>query len=160
MENIILQILRENARTPISQIAARLGKPEHEIAAALKKFEDDKVILGYQAIVDPEKSENGLVIAIIEVKLTPQRGTGFDAIARRIYKFPEVKVCYLISGDYDLHVVVEGNSLKEVASFVSERLATIDHVSSTATHFILKKYKDFGVALQGGDDDDRLPVTP
>jgi len=156
----ILQILHENARTSASEIAKRLGLAEAEVAAAIEKFEKEKVVLGYQAIMNPEKCEDGLVIAIIEVKLTPQRGTGFDAIARRIYKFPEVKVCYLISGDYDLHVVVQGASLKEVASFVSEKLATIDHVSSTSTHFILKKYKDFGVMMHGAEDNDRLAVTP
>lgn len=156
----ILQILQENARTPVSQIALRLGRTEDEVNSAIEKFEREKIILGYRAVMNPEKNDNGLVIAIIEVKLTPQRGSGFDAIARRIYKFPEVKTCYLISGDYDLHVVVEGNSLNEVASFVSERLATIEHVSSTATHFILKKYKDFGVMMSEVDQPERLPVTP
>ena len=156
----ILQILHENARTPVSQIAKRLGRTEKDVEEAIQKYEADKVILGYQMIANPEKAENGMVIAIIEVKLTPQRGTGFDAIARRIYKFPEVKTCYLISGGYDLHVVVEGKSLHDVASFVSERLSTIDHVGSTATHFILKKYKDFGVAMSVNEDDERLAITP
>ncbi|NQU43978.1 Lrp/AsnC family transcriptional regulator [bacterium] len=156
----ILEILKENARTPVEQIARRLGRDEEMVRQQIRKLEDDRIILGYRAVLDPEKSGDELVMAIIEVRLTPQRDTGFDAIAQRIHKFPEVKTCYLMSGDYDLHVMVEGRSLREVAAFVSERLATIEHVSGTATHFILKKYKEFGVTIHESERMTRLAVSP
>lgn len=156
----ILKLLKSDARLSAAQIAQRTGRSQDEVVAAIAKLEKDKVILGYQAILDPERSEDGLVRAIIEVKIAPERGTGFDAIAERIYKFPEVRTCYLMSGAYDLHVIVEGASLKEVAGFVSQRLATIEHVTSTATHFILKKYKDFGVVMHDTETQERLAITP
>lgn len=156
----ILNILRENARTPLDQIAKRLGLTVEDVARRIDAMEKDRTIMAYQAVLNPAQVEEDVVMGIIEVKLTPQRGTGFDTIAQRIYKFPEVKTCYLLSGAHDLHVVVEGRSLNEVAAFVSERLATIDHVASTATHFILKKYKDFGVVMQELDQAERLAVSP
>jgi len=158
--NKVLEILRNNARTPAEQIAKRLGRTTAEVEAQIKTLEEDRVILGYRAMLNPEKAEDDLVMAIIEVKLTPQRDTGFDAIAERIYKFPEVKTCYLMSGSYDLHVIVEGKSLRDVAAFVSNKLATIDHVSGTVTHFILKKYKDSGVLMDEAERVERLAVTP
>ncbi|HNY25885.1 MAG TPA: Lrp/AsnC family transcriptional regulator [Candidatus Sumerlaeota bacterium] len=158
--DVILEILKENARTPNEQIAKRLGRTPEEVERQIAQLEKERVILGYQAIVHPEKCEDNLVTGIIEVKIAPQRGSGFDSIAQRIYKFPEVKLCYLLSGAYDLLVIVEGHSLKEVAAFVSERLSTLEHVSGTATHFILKKYKDFGVIMQDVETQERLPVIP
>lgn len=156
----VLDILRKEARASAEDIASRLGISPEEARAAIKALEDQNIILGYQAVVNPEKIEEESVQAIIEVRLIPMRDTGFDAIAQRIYKFPEVRTCYLMSGSYDLHVIVEGASLREVARFVSEKLATIEGVSGTATHFILKKYKEFGVAMQEAEKLDRLAVAP
>lgn len=156
----ILQILRQDARAPVEQIAKRLGRTVEQVEEQIAQLERDRVILGYRAVVNPEKCDDDLIIGIIEVTLTPERGTGFDAIAKRIYKFPEVQLCYLLSGAYDLLVIVEGKSLKEVAAFVAERLSTLEHVSGTATHFILKKYKDFGVVTQDVEQQNRLAVSP
>jgi DNA-binding Lrp family transcriptional regulator len=156
----ILEILKKEGRVSPEEIAIRLGRDLATVEKQIKQLEDGKVILGYQAVVNPEKTEDEIIMAIIEVKLTPQRDTGFDAIAQRIYKFPEVRTCYLMSGSYDLHVIVEGKSLREVAAFVSERLATIEHVSGTATHFILKKYKDFGFIMHEAEKPERLVVSP
>ncbi|MBN1866862.1 Lrp/AsnC family transcriptional regulator [Candidatus Sumerlaeota bacterium] len=155
----ILEILSKEARLTDAEIAKRLGRTGDEVGAAIEKMEKERVILGYKAILNPEKCEEDLVMGIIEVKIAPERGKGFDSIAERIYKFPEVKVCYLLSGAYDLLVIVEGRSLKEVAGFVAERLATIEHVRSTSTHFILKKYKDFGVIMHDAERQERLPIT-
>ncbi len=156
----ILNLLMSEARLSNAEIATRLGKAEDEVAKEIADLEKDKVILAYKAIVDPEKAEDGTLVGIIEVKITPQRETGFDAIAQRIYSFPEVELCYLLSGGYDLLVFVSGETLHDVARFVSEKLALIEHVSSTTTHFILKKYKESGVILGGQEKSDRLPVSP
>ncbi|MCX7016993.1 MAG: Lrp/AsnC family transcriptional regulator [Candidatus Sumerlaeota bacterium] len=156
----ILELLRKEARLSNARIAARLGKTEDEVADAIAEMERQNIILGYHAIVNPEKTGNGELVGIIEVKVMPQRETGFDAIAKRIYSYPEVKLCYLLSGAYDLLVFVEGNSLHDVASFVAEKLAPIEHVSSTTTHFILKKYKEDGVILAEVEKAERLAVTP
>lgn len=156
----VLEVLQENARLSTAEIARRLGRTEEEVAAQVEKLEKEKYILGYRAVVNPEKCEDDTVMAIIEVRLTPQRDTGFDAIAQRIAKFPEVRNCYLMSGAYDLHIIVEGKSLREVAGFVSEKLAPQEQVSGTATHFILKKYKDYGVKTHETEQMDRLAVSP
>ncbi|MFW5870246.1 MAG: Lrp/AsnC family transcriptional regulator [Candidatus Sumerlaeota bacterium] len=156
----ILKILSKNGRTSIEEIAKRLDMQPEDVAGKIDQYEKDKVILGYQAVLNADKIEDNTVTGIIEVKLSPQRGTGFDAIAERIYKFPEVQLCYLISGDYDLLVIVEGKTLKDIAAFVSQRLSTQDHVHSTATHFILKKYKDFGTIMSDTEKQDRLAVAP
>ena len=156
----ILEILRQNARTPVDQMAKRLGRTVEQVESQIAQLERDRVILGYRAVVNPERCDDDLIIGIIEVQLTPERDTGFDAVAKRIYKFPEVQLCYLVSGAYDLLVLVEGKSLKEVAGFVAERLSTLEQVRGTATHFILKKYKDFGVVTQDVEHQDRLAVSP
>ena len=127
---------------PHAVLAARCGVDEADIDAAVKKLEDEGIILGYQALVDWEKTHKETVTALIEVKVTPQRDTGFDRIAERIYQFDEVESVYLMSGSFDLTVIISGRTLKEVASFVSERLSIIEGVTGTATHFILKKYKE------------------
>jgi DNA-binding Lrp family transcriptional regulator len=158
--NETLDFLRRNARMSNAEIAKQLGKSEQEVAESITTLEKDKVVLGYHAIVNPEKADNGRIVGIIEVKLSPERDTGFDAIARRIYRFPEVKLCYLLSGAYDLLVFVEGQTLHDVALFVAEKLAPIDHVTSTTTHFILKKYKEDGVVLGEQEAFERLAVTP
>jgi len=135
------------------------GKSLEEVRAAIRKFEEDKVIVGYTALVNWEKTGKESVVAMIEVKVTPQRGEGFDKVAERIYRFPEVKACYLMSGSFDLAVIVEGKSIKEVALFVSEKLAPLESVLSTATHFVLKKYKDKGSIFEDRPVDDREAIV-
>ena len=144
----ILKLLEKDAKLTAAQIAAMLGKEEAEVAAAIAEYEEKKLILGYQALIDWDCTGEELVTALIEVKVTPQRGDGFDRIAERIYQYDEVESVYLMSGAYDLTVIIAGRTLKEVASFVSARLSTIDGVISTATHFILKKYKEKGCVFE------------
>ncbi|MFO7612025.1 MAG: Lrp/AsnC family transcriptional regulator [Clostridia bacterium] len=155
----ILEILEGNARLTAAEIAVMTGKPEKEVRDAIAGLENSGVILGYRAMVNWDRTEKEFVTALIEVRLTPQRDKGFDSIAERIYKYPQVKACHLMSGSYDLSVVVEGSSLKEVAMFVSEKLAVIDGVLSTATHFVLKKYKDGDIMFEGTEKDDREAIV-
>ena len=140
----ILDLLKENARISVDDIAAMTGKTTEQVEAVLKSFEDEGVILKYTAVVNPEKREatKEKVRAEIEIQVTPEREHGFDAIADRVYRFPEVKSLYLMSGGYDLKVVIEGDTLQQVALFVARKLATIQGVRSTRTHFILKTYKE------------------
>src|SRR6267378_49314 len=156
----LLKLLRENASITPAQLSRMLDQPEAEIAAKIKGYEKDQVILGYRTILNEEKLGVDAVRAVIEVKITPERGGGFDRLAERIAKYAEVNSCYLMSGGYDLLVVLEGKSLREIASFVSEKLATIQGVISTATHFMLKPYKVQGVLTQREVNEDRLAVTP
>ena len=156
----LLKLLQENAALRPSQLAAMLNRSESEVAAQIKAYEADHVILGYRAILDEEKLGSDSVRAVIEVKITPERGGGFDRLAERIAKYAEVKSCYLMSGGYDLLVIVEGKNLRDVASFVSERLATVHGVISTATHFLLKPYKEQGVLMRYEQAEERLAVTP
>ena len=141
-------------------MAAMLNTTEAEVTARIKAYETDRVILGYRTVLNEEKLDRDIVRAVIEVKITPERGGGFDRLAGRIARYNEVQSCYLMSGGYDLLVVVEGSSLREVASFVSEKLATIQGVISTATHFLLKAYKDQGILMKGEQNEERLAVTP
>src|SRR5437867_1066902 len=138
----LLRLLQRNALTPRDELAAQLAVSVDELNARIARLEQDGVILGYQAIIDSEKAGDSGVTALIEVRITPERGGGFDRLASRIAKFEQVQSCYLMSGGYDLLVVIEGQSLREVASFVTERLSTIEGVLSTATHFRLKTYKE------------------
>ena len=154
----ILEILEKNGRRSAAEIAAMLGTGEAETAKAIAGYEADGIITGYAALVNWEKTTSDRVTALIEVKVTPQRDRGFDRVAERVYSYPEVKACYLMSGGFDLAVIIEGASMKEVALFVAENLATIDAVPSTATHFVLKKYKDKGVVFGPVRDDDREQV--
>ncbi|MCI0744814.1 MAG: Lrp/AsnC family transcriptional regulator [Verrucomicrobia subdivision 3 bacterium] len=156
----LLKLLQENAALRPAQLAAMLNSSEEEIASRIKAYEADHVIVGYRAILNEEKLGMELVRAVIEVKITPERGGGFDRLAERIAKYSEVKSCYLMSGGYDLLVVVEGKNLRDVATFVSEKLATIHGVISTATHFMLKPYKEQGMLMYHEHDDERLAVTP
>ncbi|MCC6232293.1 MAG: Lrp/AsnC family transcriptional regulator [Verrucomicrobiales bacterium] len=156
----LLKLVRENAALKPAQLASLLGTSEADVVARLKAYENDRVILGYRAVLNDEKVGHDLVRAVIEVRITPERGGGFDRLADRIAKYTEVESCYLMSGGYDLLVVVAGNNLREVASFVSEKLATIQGVVSTGTHFLLKPYKEQGVLMSGPTVDERLPVTP
>ena len=160
MREQILQIIEKNSRVGIDELAIILGAEEVDVANELKKMEEEGVICGYHTLVDWEKTNIDKVSALIEVRVTPQRGQGFDSIAERIYKYPEVNAVYLISGGYDLLVSLEGKSLKEVSSFVSDKLSTLDSVLSTATHFILKKYKDHGTILGKKHVDTREKVMP
>ena len=145
----LLKLLRDDASLTPAQIAGRLGREEGEVESRIKSLESEGVILGYRTVINEDKLEVDLVRAVIEVKITPEREGGFDRLATRIAKFDEVRSCYLMSGGYDLMVVVEGRDLKAVSSFVSEKLATIQGVISTVTHFMLKPYKEQGVLMAG-----------
>ena len=141
----ILEILEKNSRYTDEQIAVMVGKSVEEVRDAIREYEEKSIIAGYTTLVNWENTGKETVTALIEVKITPQRGEGFDKVAERIYKFPQVKACYLMSGGFDLTVIVEGKTMKEVAMFVSSKLAVQEHVLSTATHFVLKKYKEPGL---------------
>lgn len=156
----LLELLQNDARLTVGEMAERLGRSESEVADSLRRLEADGTVLGYHAVVDRERLDGGAVTALIEVKLTPERGGGFDRIAGRIARFGQVTSCYLMSGGYDLAVVVEGDDLREVARFVSEKLSTLEGVISTATHFQLKVYKQSGFLAAERHEDERLPVTP
>lgn len=160
MVDPILNELQRNSRISPAEVARLLNLSEGEVAQRIAEWETDGTILGYQAVIDPERAGKTDVTALIEVKLTPERDGGFDRIARRIAKFDEVKSCYLMSGGFDLVVFVEGPTLREIARFVAEKLATIGGVVSTATHFKLKIYKDKGLEARLDHHLDKLPVTP
>ncbi len=155
----ILDILKEDARRSPELIATMLDLPEAEVRAAIKEMEDDKIIVKYATVVNWSTYEDK-VTALIEVSITPERGRGFDAIAERVYLFPEVKSVYLMSGAYDLLVEIEGKSLKDVAGFVSSKLSTLESVLSTKTHFILKKYKQDGIIFEEHEGDHRMLISP
>lgn len=138
----LLQLLEDDATLTTAQLAALTGMSEEETKAAVAQYEKDQVILGYKAIVDWDRTQREAVTALIEVKVTPQRGNGFDRVAERIYQYDEVESVYLMSGAFDLTVIISGRTLKEVATFVSQKLSTLEDVTATATHFILKKYKE------------------
>jgi DNA-binding Lrp family transcriptional regulator len=156
----ILELLETNDRLTPAEIAVMLGINEAEVKAKIAELEANKVIINYRAMVNWERAGVDKVTALIEVKVIPQRDVGFDEIAERIYRFPEVKSVFLMSGAYDLMVLVEGTTMKEVALFVSQKLATIQNVQSTATHFVLKKYKLEGVIMEGKEEVERLVVSP
>ncbi len=156
----ILEMLQDNSRLRTEQIAAMLGLDQKDVANRIKEMEEQGIIVKYHTLINWEKAGEEVVSALIEVKVTPQRGAGFDAVAERIYRFPEVKSVYLMSGRYDLSVLIEGKTMKEVALFVSTKLATIEEVQSTATHFVLKKYKQEGIILEDKEKDRRLVISP
>lgn len=158
--DILLKLLRDDASLKPAQLAAMLNLPEAEVATKIKAFEADGTILGYRTVLNEEKVGGDTVRAVIEVKITPERGGGFDRLAERIAKYEEVKTCYLMSGGYDLLVVIEGNNLRSLATFVAEKLATIQGVISTSTHFMLKTYKEQGVFMGVAPAEERLAVTP
>jgi len=160
MREQLLSLLEKNSRIGISELAVLLGREEIDVANEIKKLEEERVICGYHTLIDWEKTSLEKVTALIEVRVTLQRGQGFDKIAQRIYNYPEVKSVYLISGGFDLMVTIEEKSLKEIATFVSDKLSTSDNVLSTGTHFILKKYKDHGTILDKVEEDSREVVTP
>jgi len=158
----LIELLKTNARTPVADLARELNRSEADVAECIEALEQNGTILGYHTILDPEKTggNNGMVEAVIEVKITPERGGGFDRLATRIAKFDEVQDCYLMSGGYDLLVIVQGTSLQAIAKFIAERLSTIKGVLSTATHFRLKAYKEDGVLLHREPLPQRLAVAP
>ncbi|MBR2330020.1 MAG: Lrp/AsnC family transcriptional regulator [Clostridia bacterium] len=158
LEKDIVNVLMQDARIAPAKIAAMLSVDETEVKSAIQKLEQEGVIVKYSAIVNAEKAEDCLVEALIEVKVTPKKKEGFDGIAKQIASFPEVKAVYLMSGAYDLAVLIEDKTLQQVSRFVSERISTFDGVLSTATHFILKKYKIEGVLTEKDDVDYRLSV--
>ncbi|WP_026571506.1 MULTISPECIES: Lrp/AsnC family transcriptional regulator [Sediminibacillus] len=157
----ILEILEGNARTPLATIADMMEMEKHEVEKIVKSLEERDIILNYQAVInwDHVPSNDG-VTAMIDVKVAPKREIGFDGVAERIYRFPEVKAVYLMSGAYDLSVQIEGKTMKEVAFFVSKKLSTLDSVLSTTTHFLLKKYKHDGVIFEPEQKDKRAVVSP
>ena len=156
----ILRILEEDARLSADEIAAMTGKTAEEVRAVIEECEKSGIIRRYKTVIDWEQLDDEPVIAFIDVKVSPERGVGFDDVAERIYRFPEVRSVYLVSGVHDLRVQVSGKSMKEVAFFVAEKLATIDRVVETISHFLLKKYKEDGVIFETPDGDRRLAVTP
>ena len=156
----LLKLLRDDASLTAAQIASRLNLVEAEVETQIKNLESNGVILGYRTVINEEKLEVDIVRAVIEVKITPEREGGFDRLATRIARFNEVRSCYLMSGGYDLMVVVEGTDLKAVSAFVSEKLATIQGVISTVTHFMLKPYKEQGVLMGGEFSDEKMVVSP
>ena len=160
MREQILTFLEKNSRIDPKELAILLGSDEVTIMNEIAKMEEEKVICGYHTLIDWEKVSDEKVTALIEVRVTPMRGQGFDSIAERIYNYPEVRSVYLISGAYDLMVILEGKTLREVSNFVSDKLSTLDSVLSTATHFILKKYKDHGTIFTKKSKDERMLVTP
>jgi DNA-binding Lrp family transcriptional regulator len=156
----LLRILQANALESREDIGRMLGVPSGEVAKRIADYEKRGVIRGYQAILNEDQLDLDKVTAVIEVKVTPQREGGFDTIAQRISRFPEVRSAYLMSGTYDLLLFVEGRTLREVAGFVSERLSPLEGVVSTSTHFMLKTYKRFGVLMHQESSDERLTVSP
>ena len=160
MREALLAVIEKNSRIDLKELAVILGVEEIDVVNEMAAMEADGTICGYHTLINWDNVSVDKVTALIEVRVTPQRGQGFDSIAERIYKYPEVRSVYLISGAYDLLVTLEGKSLKEVSSFVSNKLSTLDSVLSTATHFILKKYKDHGTVYSKKPIDEREMITP
>ncbi|WP_046059253.1 Lrp/AsnC family transcriptional regulator [Clostridium sp. IBUN22A] len=154
----ILEILEKNSRYSDEQIAVMTGKTVEEVRDAIRDYEEKSIIAGYTTLINWENTGSETVTALIEVKITPQRGEGFDKVAERIYKFPQVKACYLMSGGFDLTVIVEGKTMKEVALFVFSQLISQEYVLSTGTHFVLKKYKDHGTIFKEKRVEDREAI--
>ena len=160
MREEILRLLEKNSRIDIKEIAILVGKTEAEVANEIAQMEKEGIIRGYYTLINWDNTNDERVSALIEVKVTPQRGMGFDKIAERISKFDEVKSVYLMSGGFDFTVILEEKTMKEIAQFVTSKLSTLDEVLNTATHFVLKKYKDYGVTMMEEHKDERMLVTP
>lgn len=156
----LLELLEHDARRSVKNLATMLGRSEYEVEEQMKKLEKNKIILGYNTMINWHKYGDNTVTAIIEVNVTPQREFGFDAIAERIYRFDEVKTVYLMSGSFDLLVIIEGKTLNNIADFVARRLSTIEGVTSTRSHFMLKAYKKDGIIIDDKEKDHRLVITP
>ncbi|MCR5008970.1 MAG: Lrp/AsnC family transcriptional regulator [Oribacterium sp.] len=160
MREKILTIIEKNSRLTVKDIASILGESEAKVAAEIEAMENEHIICGYHTLINWDKTQDERVDALIEVKVTPQRGLGFDSIAQRIYQYDEVDAVYLMSGSFDFTVLISGKTMKEVASFVSSKLSPMDSVLSTATHFVLKKYKDHGTVIEQPRVDERMKVSP
>ena len=159
MEEILNILDKEKGNVSRAKIAQMLGMEEKEVADKIEKMEKENVIVGYKTIVNWDKTDKDVVVALIDLRITPQRGEGFDKVAERIYKYPQVKSLYLMSGAYDLAVTIEGKSMKEVALFVAQKLAPMDSIISTAAHFVLKKYKEEGIVFEDDEKDTRQVIT-
>ena len=156
----LLKLIERNSRIDLKELAVLVGAEETDVVCAMQEMEQDGTICAYHTLINWEKTSIEKVTALIEVRVTPQRGQGFDSIAERIYNYPEVRSLYLLSGGFDLMVILEGKTLREVSSFVSDKLATMETVLSTTTHFILKKYKDHGTIMNDKKVDEREVITP
>lgn len=160
LQTSLLDILREDCRLPLEKMAVMTGASVSEVAEAIDDLENRKIILRYSPMINWDRTDRERVEAMIEVRVTPQRDMGFDAVARRIYRFDEVKSVYLMSGSYDLLVLVEARTLKELATFVASKLSPLEMVTGTATSFVLKRYKEEGVVFENEEDDHRLVISP
>ena len=160
MREKILTFIEKNSRIDLKELAIVLGVDETTVMNELEKMEEEHIICGYHTLIDWDKAGIEKVTALIEVRVTPQRGMGFDKIAERIYQYSEVNAVYLMSGAFDFTVFIEGKTMRQVAQFVSDKLAPLDSVLSTATHFVLKKYKDHGTVLCDEVQDERMLITP
>lgn len=160
MREKILRMLEKNSRIDLKDLAIMLGTDEVTVANEIAQMEKENIICGYHTMINWENTSQEKVIALIEVRVTPQRGMGFDKLAERIYQYEEVETVYLMSGGYDFTVILDGKTLREVSQFVSDKLSTLDSVLSTSTHFVLKKYKEHGTILAKKSKDERMLVTP
>ncbi len=160
LETDLLDLLREDCRLPLEKLAVMTGTTMEEVASTIEELEKRRIILRYAPVINWDLTDRERVEAMIEVKVTPQRDMGFDAVASRIYRFDEVKSVYLMSGSYDLLVLVEAKTLRELASFVSAKLSTLELVTGTATSFVLKRYKEEGIVFEGDESDRRLVISP
>ncbi len=160
LDNDLLDLLKDDCRLPLEKLAVMTGATVEQVAESIERMEKDRVILRYAPTINWDKTDRERVEAMIEVKVTPQRDMGFDAVAKRIYRFEEVKSVYLMSGSYDLLVLVQARTLKELALFVSEKLSALELVTGTSTSFVLKRYKEEGVIFEGERADQRLVITP
>ena len=160
MREEILNFIEKNSRVDLKEVAVCLGMTEIDVANELAAMESEGIICGYHTLIDWDKVTQEKIHALIEVKVTPQRGKGFDEVTERIYKYPEVSSTYLISGGFDLLVFMEGKTLREISTFVSQKLSTLDSILSTTTHFVLRKYKDQGIILKKKNEDERMIMTP
>ncbi|MCI8566270.1 MAG: Lrp/AsnC family transcriptional regulator [Lachnospiraceae bacterium] len=160
MRDKILRMLEKNSRIDLKDLAVMLGSDEVTVANEIAQMEEENIICGYHTMINWENTSQEKVIALIEVRVTPQRGMGFDKLAERIYQYEEVETVYLMSGGYDFTVILDGKTLREVSQFVSDKLSTLESVLSTSTHFVLKKYKEHGTILARRTKDERMLVTP
>lgn len=156
----ILEQLQKDARLTPAELAVMIGEPEDTVASEILAMESDGTILAYKTMTNPEKEKRNTVTCLIEVSVQPERGSGFDAVAERIYRFPEVHSVFLLSGGYDLLIMIEGESIRQIADFVADKLSTLPNVRSTSSHFLLKKYKEAGIVLVDHKERERMPVTP
>ncbi|MBQ3427974.1 MAG: Lrp/AsnC family transcriptional regulator [Clostridia bacterium] len=159
MDDILRILDKEKGVVDAEKISRMIGKPKEEVEEKLKQLENDHIIVGYKTIVNWDKTDRDVVRALIDLRVTPQRGEGFDKVAERIYKYPQVRALYLMSGAYDLSVMIEGKTMKDVALFVAQKLAPMESVISTATHFVLKKYKEEGIVFKEDETDTRQVIT-